>query len=135
SYLPHALVIVVGIEKPAEAVGSGSPVRMVGLTLWRIDRGQSGLHLGFTEQRVVAQSPVPLLQILERGINSTIAEHGRSGALIGFPPAIALPRMTIGTMGDFVLPLFIRDSVLHIERSEDTLLQKLAERLARNFLH
>src|SRR5258708_36992209 len=66
SVVPHALVIVVGIEKPAEAVGSGSPIRMVGLTLGRIDRAQSWLHLGFTEQIVVAQSTVPLLQILER---------------------------------------------------------------------
>src|ERR1700730_4458858 len=43
--------------------------------------------------------------------------------------------MTIGTMRDFVLPLFIRESVRHIERSEDTLLQKLAERLTRNFFY
>src|SRR5258708_39594537 len=66
SVVPHARVIVVGIEKPAEAVGSGSPIRMVRLTLGRIDRGQSRLDLGFTEQSVVAQSSVPLLQILER---------------------------------------------------------------------
>jgi hypothetical protein len=47
---------VVGIEKPAEAVGCGSPIRMVGLALWRMDRGQSRLDLGFAEQSVVAQS-------------------------------------------------------------------------------
>src|ERR1700730_9265424 len=66
SVVPHALVIVVRIEKPAEAGGSGSPIRMVGLTMWRVDRGQSWLHLVFTEQSVVAQSTVPPLQILER---------------------------------------------------------------------
>src|SRR5260370_2640652 len=66
SVVPHALVIVVGIEKPAEAVSCGSPIRMVGLSLWRMDRGQSRLDLGVTVQRVVGQSSDPLLQIRQR---------------------------------------------------------------------
>ena len=145
----HALVAPVGIEKPAKTVTHGCLFKLR-RTAGGLHRRQSRPHFGFGEQSVVAQGAVPLRQVVKRRINSAVAEYGRRGALVGFLPGLSCRRpallrcfflrfvflcVAVGPMRHFVLALFVGQRVRHFQRREDSLLQKLPERLAGNFLH
>src|SRR3981081_4326724 len=68
--VPHAGMIAIWIQKPAEAVRRRLAVRFLYAAIRHFDRSDRRLHLGLTQQSMVRERLVPLGQIVERGIDA-----------------------------------------------------------------
>src|SRR5215467_3834106 len=97
--MPHALAVLVTVEKPSEAISGGRAIRFRNLAFWDLHRRQCRLHFALAEQRVQPKRSVPFCQIFKRRIHAAIAQSGRCRALIGFLPSRAVPAMPKSAFG------------------------------------
>ena len=78
-------------------------------------------------RRVVVQRRVPLGQVVQRGIDATVAEYRAGGALVGALPAAVDLAVAIRALRHVVHAVLVGDGVRHAQRLEDPLLQELAK--------
>ena len=89
---------------------------------------------GVGEQAVVVQGRVPPRQVVDGGIDATIAEHGAGAGLVGAAPARAVRAVAIRATGHGGDAVFESDAAVHAERGEDALLEDIGVAQARGAL-
>jgi len=91
------------------------------------------LHFGFAEKRVAREPIVPLNEIFEIGVDAAVAESCGRRTLIGFSPDASFLGVAVGALRNLALASFVRDSVIHAQRSKDAFAQEFAEGPAGDF--
>src|SRR6266576_4492740 len=84
---------------------------------------------------MVGESLIPLGQIVERRIDASVTEYSRGRALIHLTPGAVSIGMAVGTVRDRVLALFVRDGRVNLQRRKDSMVKKIAKRLAGDFTY
>ena len=126
--VPHARMAVVGIQEPAETVGGGLIVGADGTAIWDVDRRERRLHFLFAEERVMGEGVIPLGQVVQGRVDTTVAQSCGGGVLVRFYPGVPLLRMPVSAIRNFVSPFDVGYGVTHAEWGEDAIVEELRKR-------